>query len=71
MKYKKGVAIGMGQIDSDSLFFRYHDETWEFPIYDVVGYRGFAHYNGVHWEAKVSDLRLLAARMKKKERAHG
>ena len=63
MKYKRGIAIGMGQIKSDAISFRYNDETWEFPTYDVLGYRGIAHFNGMHYEAKVRDLRSLAKRL--------
>ena len=58
-KFKRGIAIGSGQIASDEIFFRYNDETWSFPTYDVLGYRGVAHFNGVYYEAKVSDLRRL------------
>lgn len=68
MKYRRGYAQGIGQIDSDEIFFRYHDETWSFPTYDVAGYRGIAHYNGIHWEAKVADLRRMKKTM---EKAHG
>ena len=60
MKYRRGIAIGQGQIESDEIFFRYHDETWEFPAYDVLGYRGIAHFNGVNYVARVSDLRKMA-----------
>lgn len=64
---KTGItAIGVGQIKSDSIFFRAGDETWEFPTYDVLGYRGIAHYNGIHYVAKVADLRKMAKKMKAK-----
>lgn len=67
MKYRRGIAQGISQVENDEIFFRYNDETWSFRTYDVAGYRGIAHYNGMHWEAKVADLR----RLKKREKAHG
>ena len=69
MTYRRGIAQGIGQIARDAIFFRYRDETWEFPTYDVLGYRGIAHFNGVYYEAKVKDLRKLAKN--NKEQAHG
>ena len=70
MKYRPGIAIGMSQIKTGRIFFRYRDETWDFDTYDVIGYRGFAHYNGMHYEASVKDLRQLAKK-NNKEQAHG
>ncbi len=60
MTYAKGVAQGVPQIKSETIFFRYGDETWEFPTYDVLGYKGIAKFNGIHYEAKVKDLKKLA-----------
>ena len=61
----KGYAYGLPQIRSDSIFFRCGSETWEFPTYDVLGYKGIAKSNGIYYEAKVSALRKLAKQSKK------
>ena len=57
MNYRRGIAIGQHQVRSDSVFFRYHDKTWEFNAYDVVG--KVANFNGIHYEAKVKNLDAL------------
>ena len=66
--YDKGLAVGVGQITNDCIFFRFKDETFEFPAYDLLGHKGVAHFNGVYYEAKVSDLRRIR---KMKEKEHG
>lgn len=63
--YEKGLAVGIQQIKNDSIFFRFRDETWEFPATIVLGYKGVARYNGSYYEAKVSVLRRLAKKEKK------
>ena len=57
--FDKGLAVGIQQIRNDSIFFRFKDETFEFPAGEVLGYRGIAKYNGSYYEAKVSALRRL------------
>jgi len=69
MIYKKGVAQGQHQINSDFVFFRYYDRTWEFPTFDVLGYRGIAHHNGLHYEARVKDLEKLEKKNGLRKRA--
>jgi hypothetical protein len=58
--WDKCLAVGIGQIKSDAILFRFKDETWEFRAIDVLGYKGIAHYNGSYYEAPVKKLRLLA-----------
>ena len=57
MTYKEGIAQGFPQISTDTIFFRYKDKTWETPTYGVVG--RIAHFNGLHYEAAVKDLKKL------------
>ena len=52
---KERVALGMPMIQSDTIFFRSGDETWELPTFMVAG--KFAHFNGIHYEAKVKDIK--------------
>ena len=61
--YARGMAVGLPQIDKDTIFFRYRDEQFEFPAYELLGMPGIAHFNGSHYEADVTKLRKLAARM--------
>ncbi len=60
--YKRGLAVGLPQIASDTIFFRFHDETFEFPAFDLLGAPNIAHYNGIYYEAKVTKLRELKAK---------
>ena len=62
---RTGIAIGIPDIRTDAIDFRYQDQTWSFPTYDVVG--RIAHYNGVAYEAPVKKLIALA----KKKGSHG
>ena len=62
--YDKGLAVGVPQIRKDTIYFRYRDETFEFPTIQVLP--NVAHFNGCYYEAKVSKLRKL-----KKESSHG
>ena len=55
----RGYAYGLPQINRDSIFFRAGGETWEFPAFDVLGYRGIAVSSGPYYLAKVKDLRKL------------
>ena len=55
----KGYAYGLSQINSDAIFFRSGRETWEFPAFDVLGYRGIAKSIGNYYLARVKDLRKL------------
>ena len=58
--FDKGLAIGVQQIRTDSVYFRFKDETFEFPTNQVVP--KIAKYNGSYYEAKVKDLRRLNGR---------
>ena len=62
--FDKGLAVGIQQIRTDSIFFRYKDETWDFPTGVVLP--KYARYNGVYYEAKAYKLRALA-----KEQSNG
>ena len=64
--YDKGLAVGIQQIRKDSIFFRFRDETFEFPATELLGVKKIAKFNGCYYEAKVSTLRRLA-----KEKKHG
>ena len=55
----RGYAYGLPQIDTDAIFFRSGNETWEFPTMEVLGYRGIATPLGNYYIAKVKDLRKL------------
>ena len=55
----KGYAYGIAQINTDAIFFRCGNETWEFPTMQVIGYRGIATSNGIYYIAKVKDLRKM------------
>lgn len=57
--YAKGFAVGLPQINTDTIFFRFKNEVFEFPAYDLLGIAGIAHFNGRYYEAKVSKLREL------------
>ena len=57
--YKKGVAVGYCNIRSDTLIFRFRDETFEFPTGDVLP--GIAFWNGYFYTAPVKKLRKLEA----------
>lgn len=46
---------GYPQIKSDSIIFRHKDEVFDLPTYGVVGV--FAHFNGLHYEAKLKDIK--------------
>ena len=59
--YEKGIAVGHGMIHTDTIYFRHRDEVFEFVAYDVVP--EYANYNGVHFEAKVTDLRKLKKKL--------
>ena len=67
----KGYAYGLPQIHSDSIFFRAGVETWEFPAFDVIGYRGIATSTGPYYIAKVSDLRKLQLEFQEEAKEHG
>ena len=66
--FRRGIAIGIQNIRNDSIMFRYQNEFLELPTYDVLGYKGVAHYNGTYYEAPIKALRKL---LKQKEAAHG
>ncbi len=65
--FDRGLAVGIPEIRSDSIFFRYKDEEWRFPTFHVLP--NHAHYNGVYYEAKPARLRKLARAVK--ENGHG
>ena len=62
--YSKGKAVGIQQILTDSVFFRFKDETFEFPTNQVIP--EIATFNGSYYEADVKQLRKM-----KKERING
>mgnify|MGYP001611760925 CR=1 FL=1 len=64
--FDRGLAVGIQQIRTDSVFFRFKDETFEFTTGEVVP--KIAKYNGCYYEAKVKDLRKLD---RKKKAHHG
>lgn len=60
--YRRGLAYGVPQIKTDTIFFRYKEETFEFPAIDVLGAKGIAKHNGCYYEANVKKLRTLKAK---------
>ena len=65
--YKRGLAGGLPQIKGDTIFFRFREETFEFPTYELLGYRPkIARYNGICYTAPVAKLRKLKEKMEKK-----
>ena len=59
--FDRGMAVGVPQIRTDSIHFRFKDSVWNLPTYGVVGV--FAHYNGCYYEAKVSDIQKFVKEM--------
>lgn len=59
--YKRGIAVGHSNVRSDTLTFRWQDETFTFPCADVPS--SVYYYNGYFYEAKVKQLRALARRL--------
>ena len=55
---KRGIAIGISDIKSDAIHFRYRDKTWDFSTFEVVPH--IAKYNGIYYEASVKKLKKLA-----------
>ena len=56
--------IGHPQIHADTIVFRHGHEVFELPTFGVVG--KFAHFNGIHYEAKLKDIKKYL-----KEHRHG
>ena len=61
--YKRGLAGGLPQIETDSVFFRYKDETFEFPSYFILNAehegKRIVKFDQVCYVAKVERLREL------------
>jgi hypothetical protein len=60
--YDRGYAVGESNIKTDTMRFRFRDETFEFPASAVIP--DIATYNGYFYEARVEDLRRLRAKRK-------
>ena len=62
--YKKGVAIGITNIKDDSLTFFYRGkngmEEFSVPSRVLLKYPQKAKFNGIHYEAKIEDVRKAA-----------
>ncbi len=54
--YARGMAYGSSNVRTDTMTFRFRDETFEFPTIRVHPY---ARYNGYFYEASIDDLRKL------------
>ena len=68
--YKKGLAVGESRILTDTVFFRFKEETFEFPSNEVVSlvlnWGTYPQHNEIPLPvAKVSALRKLAKQSKK------
>lgn len=61
--YDQGIAVGHSDIAADKVYYRFHDEIFEFPTSRVP--RNFLNYNGYFYTAKVEDLRALKAELEK------
>ena len=61
--YKRGLAGGLPEIGTDSVFFRFKDETFEFPSYLILNaeHKGkrIVKFDGSCYIAKVERLREL------------
>lgn len=65
--YEKGLAVGMPEIRTDGVFFRYRDEKFEFPssiLNEKHGGRNIVRYDGLLYLASVKKLRALAKKEK-------
>lgn len=56
--YDRGAAVGRSDVISDTMTFRYRDETFTFPSIQA---RSVAQYNGYFYEAPIDALRRLEA----------
>ena len=66
--YKRGLAGGLPVIKTDMICFRFRDEVFELPTYEILNHRPkIVRYDGVCYVAKVKDLRRFK---KKLERSH-
>ncbi len=54
--WDKGLAVGVPMITTDEVYFRFREETFSFPTYDI---HSIIHYNGCYYEADVKKLRKL------------
>lgn len=59
--YERGLAIGMHDIKTDTIHFRFKKEFFEFNPREVIG---LTNYNGYFYEARIVDLRALKRKMK-------
>ena len=58
-QWKRGLAVGQPDIRSDSIYFSYKDEKFNFPALQVIG---ICKQNGSFYTAKVKKLRELRNR---------
>lgn len=56
--YEAGIAVGRSDARTDTMTFRFKDETFTFPASVVWP---FARYNGYFYEASIDDIRKLEA----------
>jgi hypothetical protein len=56
--YDRGIAPGQSHVKTDTMTFRFRDETFEFPTLKV---HPFTYWNGYFYEARIDDLRKLEA----------
>lgn len=55
--YDRGIAVGQSDISTDTMFFRYGDEKWEFPTPKVSPFIENSGYG--FYTAPVDRLREL------------
>lgn len=61
--HKQGIAVGSSDIRSDTITFRWRDETFTFAALLLFS-PPVAFYNGYFYEAKVKKLRALKRKMR-------
>ncbi len=62
--YKKGIAIGVSNIKDDTFTFFYRGkngmEEYSVPSIVMLSHPQKAKFNGVHYEARIKDVRKAA-----------
>ena len=56
--YARGIAVGHSDVKTDTITFRFRNETFTFPI---AAAHEVARYNGYFYEASIDDIRKLEA----------
>jgi hypothetical protein len=71
--YKDGLAICEARILTDTIFFKFRKETYEFPssvaAEIVMTTQGHFYYSMNH--ARIDEVRALAKKQKEREAKHG